>query len=257
MSKIITTITEGIFAFTATNIDDIVILMLFFSQVNNQFRRRHIFVGQYLGFVAIIIASLPGFFGSLVIPRAWIGLLGILPIAIGIKQLLHRETENSEIQIVNTSLTVSGNSNPTFNFLLSILSPQTYKVAAVTVANGGDNISIYIPLFASNSFTNLLIIIIVFIIMKGVWYALAYLLARQARIAYILTHYGKNAVPFILIILGLYLMYERGTFTLLSWGSYIFCYLYVIFFQFTSLLDTQLLNVKRVVQLFNYFYLSF
>ncbi|MBD2537111.1 cadmium resistance transporter [Nostoc flagelliforme FACHB-838] len=150
MSNIITTIVEGIVGFTLTNIDDIVILMLFFSQLNNQFRRRHIFVGQYLGFFAIIIASLPGFFGSLIIPRAWIGLLRILPIAIGIKQLLHQEIENPEIQTVATSLKAS-NANTILNFILSILTPQTYKVAAVTFANGGDNISIYIPLFAGNT----------------------------------------------------------------------------------------------------------
>jgi cadmium resistance transport/sequestration family protein len=215
MGNIITTITEGIIAFTATNIDDIIILMLFFSQLNHQFRRRHIFVGQYLGFFVIIIASLPGFLGSLVIPRAWIGLLGIFPIAIGIKQLWQREIENPEVQTVNAHLNLSGNSNNPLKFILSILSPQTYKVAAVTFANGGDNISIYIPLFASNSFINLLIILTVFMILKGVWYAAAYLLARQARIAYILTKYGKKFVPLILIGLGLYLMYERGTFTLL------------------------------------------
>jgi cadmium resistance transport/sequestration family protein len=218
MSNIITTITEGLVAFIATNIDDIIILMLFFSQLNNQFRRRHIFFGQYLGFFAIIITSLPGFFGSLLMPRPWIGLSGILPIAIGIKQLLHRETEKPEVQTVNTSLKVSSN-NTIINFILSILSPQTYKVAAATFANGGDNISIYIPLFAGNSFSNLLIIITGFVIMKGVWYAVAYLLASQARVAHILTHYGKDAVPFLLITLGLYLMYERGTFALLFWGQ--------------------------------------
>jgi cadmium resistance protein CadD (predicted permease) len=143
--------------------------------------------------------------------------LGILPIAIGIKQLLHRETENPEIQTVNTSLK-SSNDNTSLSFILSIFNPQTYKVAAVTFANGGDNISIYIPLFAGNSFVNLLIIIIVFIVMKGLWYAVAYLLSRQAKIAHILTHYGRISVPFILIILGLYLMYERGTFALFFWG---------------------------------------
>jgi cadmium resistance transport/sequestration family protein len=218
MSNIITTITEGIIAFTATNIDDIIILMLFFSQLNNQFRRRHIFVGQYLGFCGIIIASLPGFFGSLVIPSAWIGLLGILPIIIGIKQLLHREAEDPEIQDVNTDLKASSN-NPILNFISSILSPQTYKVAAVAIANGGDNISIYIPLFASNNFINLILILITFIVMIGVWCAAAYLLASQAAIAHILTRYGKNVVPFVLIALGLYLMYEMGTFALLSWGQ--------------------------------------
>ncbi|MBG1270083.1 cadmium resistance transporter [Nostoc sp. WHI] len=217
MSKISTTIAEAIIAFAATNIDDIVILLLFFSQINTQFRRRHIFVGQYLGFSAIVVASLPGFFGSLLVPRAWIGLLGILPIAIGIKQLLNQETENPEVQTVTTNLKPLTNSNPVLAFILSILSPQTYKVAAVTFANGGDNIGIYIPLFSGQSLTSLLVMVIVFLIMTGVWYFVAYLLARQATMVYILTRYGQTAVPFILISLGLYIMYERGTFALLPW----------------------------------------
>ena len=78
MNKLATAFTEGIIAFAATNIDDIMILLLFFSQIDRNFRRRHIFIGQYIGFTAIIILSLPGFFGGLVIQREWIGLLGIL-----------------------------------------------------------------------------------------------------------------------------------------------------------------------------------
>ncbi|MBE9038914.1 cadmium resistance transporter [aff. Roholtiella sp. LEGE 12411] len=217
MSKISAIITEGIIAFVATNIDDIIILLLFFSQLNTQFRRRHIFVGQYLGFTAIIIASLPGFFSGLIVPRAWIGLLGILPIAIGIKQLLNQDTESIEVQTVTTNFKSSTTNNPILSFILSVLSPQTYKVAAVTFANGGDNIGIYIPLFAGNSLDSLLVIFIVFFIMVGVWCTVAYLLARQATIAHILSRYGKTVVPFILIGLGLYIMYERGTFTLLPW----------------------------------------
>ncbi|MER3494146.1 MAG: transporter [Mastigocladus sp. ERB_26_2] len=215
MSQLIATITEAIIAFAATNVDDIIILLLFFSQLDTHFRRRHVFIGQYLGFAAIILASLPGFFGGLVVSRTWIGLLGILPIVIGIKQLLNKETENTEIQTVNTNLETSTTSKPILNLILSIFSPQTYKVAAVTFANGGDNIGIYIPLFAGNNFASLIVILIVFFVMVGVWCVVAYLLGRQARIAYILSRYGKKTVPFVLIGLGLYIMYERGTFTLL------------------------------------------
>ena len=64
MSGLVTAIPTGLTAFSATNIDDIVILTLFFSQVNAAFRRRHIVVGQYLGFGTLVLASLPGFFGS-------------------------------------------------------------------------------------------------------------------------------------------------------------------------------------------------
>ena len=210
MSILVTAFTQGIIAFAATNIDDIIILLLFFSQIDSNFRRRHIFIGQYLGFTAIIILSLPGFFGGLVIQREWIGLLGLLPIVIGIKQLVIREEESGEVQTVNTE-----QNNPTSSFLLSILHPNTYKVAAVTVANGGDNISIYIPLFAGQNIVGLGIILAVFLSMVGVWCGIADLLNRQAKISYILSRYGQAIVPFVLIGLGLFIMYERGTFNLL------------------------------------------
>ena len=95
--------------------------------------------------------------------------------------------------------------------------PQTYKVAAVTVANGGDNISIYIPLFAGHDLASLGVILSIFFVMVGVWCAIAYFLSRQPTIAYILSRYGKAVVPFVLIGLGLFIIYERGTFTLLPW----------------------------------------
>ncbi|MFN6568469.1 cadmium resistance transporter [Dendronalium sp. ChiSLP03b] len=217
MSHLIAAFTEGIVAFTATNIDDIIILLLFFSQINGNFRRRHIFIGQYLGFAAIVIASLPGYFGGLVVQREWIGLLGLLPIAIGFKQLVDRKPETTEVQTVSSDFKQSSHRNPIVAFIGSILHPQTYKVAAVTVANGGDNISIYIPLFAGHTFASLGVILIVFFFMLGVLCAVAYLLSRQAAIAYALSRYGKLVVPFVLIGLGLFIMYERGTFSLLPW----------------------------------------
>ncbi|MEH2277398.1 MAG: cadmium resistance transporter [Nostoc sp.] len=217
MSQLGTTFSEGIIAFIATNIDDIIILLIFFSQVDVNFRRRHIFLGQYLGFTAIIIASLPGFFGGLVIQREWIGLLGLLPIAIGIQQLIYKKEETATVQTVNSDFSQSTLTNPILAFILSVLHPQTYKVAAVTIANGGDNISIYIPLFAGHDLASLGVILSIFFVMVGVWCAIAYFLSRQPTIAYILSRYGKAVVPFILIGLGLFILYERGTFTLLPW----------------------------------------
>jgi cadmium resistance transport/sequestration family protein len=217
MNKLGTAFIEGIIAFFATNIDDIIILLLFFSQINPNFRRRHIFFGQYLGFVAIIIASLPGFFGGLVVRRELIGLLGILPIVIGLKQLLNQQEETTEIQTVTSDFKQSSHRNPIISFVLSLLHPNTYKVAAVTIANGGDNISLYIPLFAGHNFASLGVILSVFFVMVGVWCLIAYLLTLQPTIADILTRYGNFLVPYVLICLGLFIIYERGTFNLLPW----------------------------------------
>jgi cadmium resistance transport/sequestration family protein len=205
----------AITAFVATNIDDIIILLLFFTQVDAKFRRRHIVFGQYLGFTLLIIASLPGFFGGLVVPPEWIGLLGLLPIAIGLKQLADRQEDTTQVQTVTSDLEPSSPSNSAVSFLSSVLNPQTYKVAAVTVANGGDNISIYIPLFAGNTLISLGVILGVFFVMVGVWCVIAYRLTRQPTIARVLSRYGHAVVPFVLIGLGLFIMYERGTFNLL------------------------------------------
>jgi len=215
MSQLVTAFTEGIIAFAATNIDDIFILLLFFSQVDTNFRPRHIFIGQYLGFAVIILASLPAFFGGLVVSQEWIGLLGLLPIAIGLKHLLDRQEETTQVQTVSTDFTQTSPSNPILAFILSVLHPQTYKVAAITIANGGDNISIYMPLFAGINLTSLEVILIVFFVMLGIWCAIAYFLSRHATITDILSRYGKHFVPFVLIGLGLFIMYERGTFSLI------------------------------------------
>lgn len=203
MNELLTAISTGMTAFTATNLDDILILLLFFSQVNSVFRRRHIVFGQYLGFTALVLASLPGFFGRLIFPPDWIGMLGLLPIAIGLSRLLNPETDDSEAE---AELEQSENS-----FFSSFLSPQTYSVAAVTVANGGDNIGIYVPLFASNTLESLAVILAVFFAMVGVWCYAAYRLIQMRAIADTLTRYGNQLVPFVLIGLGIAILVKSGT----------------------------------------------
>lgn len=203
MNELLTAISTGMTAFTATNLDDILILLLFFSQVNAVFRRRHIVFGQYLGFTALVFASLPGFFGRLIFPPDWIGMLGLLPIAIGLSRLLNPETDDSEAE---AQLEQSEKS-----FFSSFLSPQTYSVAAVTVANGGDNIGIYVPLFASNTLESLAVILAVFFAMVGVWCYAAYRLIQMRAIADTLTRYGNQLVPFVLIGLGIAILVKSGT----------------------------------------------
>jgi cadmium resistance transport/sequestration family protein len=203
MNEIIKAISTGFTAFTATNLDDIVILLLFFSQVNAVFRHRHIVAGQYLGFGALIIASLPGFFGSLLLPRPWIGLLGLLPIAIGMSRLLDPDEEEE-----TTDLETTATETPWF---ASLVSPQAYSVAAVTFANGGDNIGIYVPLFASSAWEELVVILGVFFSLVGVWCYTACQLTRLPAIAQILTRYGDRLVPFVLIGLGILILIDSRT----------------------------------------------
>ncbi|MBD2104573.1 cadmium resistance transporter [Leptolyngbya sp. FACHB-261] len=203
MSGLSTAIPTGLTAFAATNLDDIVILLLFFSQVNAVFHRRHIVTGQYLGFGALVLASLPGFFSNLILPQPWVGLLGIIPVTIGISRLLDQgmdEVDEEEEPEPNEG-----------SFLTSFVSPQTYSVAAVTFANGGDNIGIYVPLFASSTLESLIAILGVFFTLVGLWCYTAYRLTRLPAIADALARYGNQVVPFVLIGLGILILIESHT----------------------------------------------
>jgi cadmium resistance transport/sequestration family protein len=203
VNNLITPVVAGFTAFTATNLDDIVILLLFFSQVNAIFQRRNIVMGQYLGFTALVLVSLPGFFGSMLLPRPWIGLLGIVPIAIGISRLLNPDTEEEEEEEEEDLQRIP--------LLSSVLSPQTYSVAAVTFANGGDNVGIYMPLFASSNWQSLLVILGVFFLMVGVWCYAAHQVTKVPAIAETLTRYGNPLVPFVLIGLGSLILVDSHT----------------------------------------------
>ncbi len=219
-------IAAGVIAFSATNVDDLLILTVFFAQAQ-RFRWQQIVWGQYLGFMALVVASLPGFFGGMLVPKPLIGLLGLVPIAIGITQWCQRHAETTdELELLAGSevppeqpfgqspaspLPGKGESLVA-RAIAHVLDAKTYSVAAVTFANGGDNIGIYVPLFASQSAASLMVILVTFLVMIAVWCVIARLLSSHPVVTHTLTRYGHVLVPIVLIGLGLYILMENGTF---------------------------------------------
>ena len=230
MQELIQAMITGITAFAATNIDDILILVLLFAQtsppINSQInsptnspqtnenplvRPQHIVAGQYLGFGVLVLASLPGFVGGFMVPRPWLGWLGLVPIAIGINQLLQNSDPENNGQDVQTVTKQSQK-----QVLSRFINPQIYQVAAITVGNGGDNISIYVPLFANSNLSQLLVILVVFLVMIAIWCGIAYSLTRHPLILKALARYGNTIVPLVLIALGIYIFIESETYKLLG-----------------------------------------
>jgi cadmium resistance protein CadD (predicted permease) len=76
MSWLEGTIATGIAVAVATTLDDNIYLTSFFSKVSRTFRPRHVVVGELLGFTTLISISMIGFFGGMLIPNMWLGLLG-------------------------------------------------------------------------------------------------------------------------------------------------------------------------------------
>jgi cadmium resistance transport/sequestration family protein len=204
MNELILNIMQGIAAFIATNLDDVVVLMVFFTQINAGFRVWQVVVGQYLGCGVLLLLSLPGYFGGRLVEPQWIGLLGLVPLGIGIKLLFDKSDKDEEEQdsLVQTVV------NPRLQKSLIFLPPQILQVAAVTVANGGDNIGIYVPLFASKNLLGLLAIIGTFLLMVAVWCWIAWRLVKQPAIGQLFSKYGDRFIPWVFIALGCYILYE-------------------------------------------------
>ncbi|MCZ8039860.1 MAG: cadmium resistance transporter [Microcystis sp. LE17-20A] len=222
-------ISTGVAAFVATNLDDILILTILFSQTGKLFRHRDIVIGQYIGFSLLVIASLAGFFGCFLIPTPWIRYLGLVPVILGIVSLLKEEEKEEEPE--NVELDLEGAKHSPFGVAQGKpfgvaqgkpfgrwFDPRTYSVAALTVANGSDNIGIYVPLFASSTVTSLIVIVSVFLILVGVWCAIAYGLTSVPTIATILTSQGSTFVPCVLIGLGIFIVKESIPLAFLALG---------------------------------------
>jgi cadmium resistance protein CadD (predicted permease) len=180
-------------AFAATNIDDIFVLMMFFSSLT--FPVRQVVLGQYLGIGLLVAISVLGSLIALVVPTYIIGLLGIIPIAIGIKNLVEigKKDKSPSRQVVQDKKNKSS---------LSFLG-----VTAVTFSNGGDNIGVYIPLFSKyNAVSQITILAAVFIAMTAMWCIAAYYFVNHPLVASRIRHIGNIVLPFVLIGLGIYIL---------------------------------------------------
>ncbi len=180
-------------AFVATNIDDLFILIAFFS--NSRFPLPQIVLGQYAGMGALLAISIVGSLIALIVPNNLIGLIGIFPIVIGIKELLEllKDGEESAKQL-----------SP--NGLIAYLPFLT--VAAVTFS-GGEEIGVYMSVFAAyNEVSEIIIIVLVVIVLTGLWCAVAYHLVNRPLIASSIKRIGNVALPFVIIGLGIYILAE-------------------------------------------------
>lgn len=142
----------------------------------------------------LVSVGIVGSLIALVVPAMIVGLMGLLPITIGIKKLLDlRKHEDNEMP-----KNLQSNRSSYLRFL---------TVARVTIANGGDNIGIYVPLFASSStLAEIITLVAIFLAVTAVWCALAYYLVNHRLIATRPRRVGHIVLPFVLIGLDAYIL---------------------------------------------------
>ena len=189
-------IITSIVAFASTNIDDIFILMLFFA--NKEYKVKDVVLGQYLDIIALVATSFIGSLIGLIIDQNYVGLLGLFPVYLGIRGI---------IKLIQHQ----GKSEPESAKISASKLNKTLSVAAVTIANGGDNIAIYIPLFGTLLIQQQAIMIAIFLVMVAVWCFAARYLSKHQAIANSIDKYGHIITPVVLILLGVYILYQSGS----------------------------------------------
>jgi cadmium resistance protein CadD (predicted permease) len=184
---------QAIVLFAVTNIDDIVILALFFARgAGRAHTTRDIAAGQYLGFAGILAVAVAAAFGATFLPPAVLPYLGLLPLALGIKAGVQARRSRGDDGEDDAPRPGAG----------------ILDVAAVTFANGGDNIGVYVPVFATAGPAVMGVYVVVFLLLVGVWVAAGRFFATRPLIARTLSRRGHVVLPVVLIALGLLILSE-------------------------------------------------
>jgi cadmium resistance transport/sequestration family protein len=181
--------------YVSTNLDDVFLLLGFFA--DPRFRTRDVIIGQYLGIGALYVVSALASFVSLVISMQYVGLLGLIPIGIGVKLLLDWGGDKDDESEQDGSIGAA--------------SGRILSVAAITVANGGDNIGVYVPFFATRSGMELAIVGVVFAVLTAAWCVLARQLVQHPVLGAPIRRYGHKLAPFVLIAVGILVLHDAGS----------------------------------------------
>lgn len=198
----ISSIVQAIGLFIATNIDDVVILSLFFARGQGQpGTTRRILVGQYLGFLGILGAAAAAAFGAqILLPEAILPYFGLIPLGLGLWAAWQAwrnrgEDDDDEAQLEGKRVSI-------------------WAVAAVTFANGGDNLGVYVPVFVSVSWGAVLAYCTVFLALVAVLVFLAKWISSRKPIAEALERWEGILFPAVLIGLGIVILVSGGAFGL-------------------------------------------
>ncbi len=185
----------GVGLYASTNIDDIFLTMAFFA--DRRLDRRAVVAGKFVGIGGLVLASTIAAACALVVPSEWIALLGLVPLGLGIHQLWSSWRRGSSNE--------SGDGGDGIDAPPATISAQVLSVAGVTAANGGDNLGVYVPVFAKD-LSAIPAYLIVFVAMTIVWCVGGYLLVSHKLVASTMQRLSKVLLPYVLIALGIWIL---------------------------------------------------
>ena len=195
MDALPATVGTAVGLFVGTNIDDMMVLAVLSasSRATGRPRRWEIWAGQYLGIAILVGVSFAASRGLDRIPQGWLWLLGLIPLSLGIYKLAaaihaHRRGERPPAPAPGGLPGVTG----------------------LIVANGGDNVAAYAPVFAAIGAAATAVTIAVFAVGVAIWCLAGSWLVSHHRVTQTLERWGHWIIPVIYILIGLYIFQKEG-----------------------------------------------
>lgn len=188
--------------YSGTAVDLLIILMLFFAKRKSRKDIINIYLGQFLGSVSLIFLSLLFAFVLNYIPsKEILGLLGLIPIFLGLKVLLLGDSDGEAIA-------KDGLRKDNKNLI--------FLVAMITFAScGADNIGVFVPYFTTLNLANLIVTLLTFLVMIYLLVFSAQKLAQVPSVGETLEKYSRWFIAVVYLGLGMYILIENNSFDML------------------------------------------
>ena len=195
-------VVTSIILYSGTAVDLLIILMLFFAKRKSRKDIINIYLGQFLGSVSLILLSLLFAFVLNYIPsKEILGLLGLIPIFLGLKVLLLGDSDGEAIA-------KDGLRKDDKNLI--------FLVAMITFAScGADNIGVFVPYFTTLNLANLIVTLLTFLVMIYLLVFSAQKLAQVPSVGETLEKYSRWFIASVYLGLGIYILIENNVFDML------------------------------------------
>ena len=195
-------VVTSIILYSGTAVDLLIILMLFFAKRKSRKDIINIYLGQFLGSVSLILLSLLFAFVLYYIPsKEILGLLGLIPIFLGLKVLLLGDSDGEAIA-------KEGLRKDNKNLI--------FLVAMITFAScGADNIGVFVPYFITLNLANLIVALLTFLVMIYLLVFSAQKLAQVPSVGETLEKYSRWFIAVVYLGLGMYILIENNSFDML------------------------------------------
>lgn len=195
-------VVTSIILYSGTAVDLLIILMLFFAKRKSRKDIINIYLGQFLGSVSLILLSLFFAFVLNYIPsKEILGLLGLIPIFLGLKVLLLGDSDGEAIA-------KDGLRKDNKNLI--------FLVAMITFAScGADNIGLFVPYFTTLNLANLIVTLLTFLVMIYLLVFSAQKLAQVPSVGETLEKYSRWFIAVVYLGLGIYILIENNIFDML------------------------------------------